>query len=484
MAWSFSVSVSGRFPDSWNKPGHHLAQSYKHSLHVLRNAPLAEISGALGDLGTLLPLMTALTLQRSVSLSSTLVFSGLSNVTTGLWFGIPLPVQPMKAIAAAAIANNASLRDTVAAGALVSFAVLFLAVTGLLRRLADVIPTPVVKGIQLGAGLSLVISAGGNALLGGDLSWIHQPSLLDNRLWAIVAFVGLLVTQRMPNSVSALVREGHDAAASAAASVTGRRTIFLPYALLVFTIGLVLSYFRQTIGNGGHLLPHFWLWHPHLYTPNWLSPNAWAMATAQLPLTTLNSVVAVSALADELFGSDPFPSHLPPSAIKSVTAFGSSVGVMNLVGCWFGAMPVCHGAGGLAAQYRFGARSGASVVMLGAAKVALGLFLGETLVDLLRSFPRSLLGVLVLAAGLELAGAAASLNEGPSTQFSPEEKKERWTVMLMTAACLLAFKNDAVGFLAGLLCHGAYRLADRLESCGSRRRLQRRGHGERQSLLS
>lgn len=462
MTWSFSVHISGRFPDAWNKPRYHIAQSYKHSLHVLRNAPMAEISGALGDLGTLLPLMTALTLQHSVSLSSTLVFSGLSNVATGLWFGIPLPVQPMKAIAAAAIANNASLRDTVAAGAIVSAVVLFLAVTGLLRRLADVIPTPVVKGIQLGAGLSLVISAGNSSLL-GDLHWLH-PSLLDNRIWAIVAFVGLLVTQRMPIPVAG-----------------GRRSAFLPYALLVFAVGIALSYSRQTIGNG-HLLPHFWLWHPHLYIPNWLSPNAWAMATAQLPLTTLNSVVAVSALADELFGSDPFPSHLPPSAIKSVTAFGSSVGLMNLVGCWFGAMPVCHGAGGLAAQYRFGARSGASVVLLGLTKVVLGLFLGETLVDLLRSFPRSLLGVLVLAAGLELAGAAASLNEGTGS-VSAEEKKERWTVMLMTAACLLAFKNDAVGFLAGLLCHGAYRLADRLESRRSHSILHH-NHGERQSLLS
>ena len=63
---------------------------------TLKRSPLAEISGALGDLGTLLPLMIALAVQNSISLSSTLVFSGLWNILTGVIFGIPLPVQPMK----------------------------------------------------------------------------------------------------------------------------------------------------------------------------------------------------------------------------------------------------------------------------------------------------------------------------------------------------------------------------------------------------
>lgn len=68
----------------------------KHNLRTLRHAPLSEISGALGDLGTLLPLMIALALQGSISLPSTLVFSGLFNIATGAAFGLPLPVQPSK----------------------------------------------------------------------------------------------------------------------------------------------------------------------------------------------------------------------------------------------------------------------------------------------------------------------------------------------------------------------------------------------------
>jgi xanthine/uracil permease len=162
---------------------------------------------------------------------------------------------------------------------------------------------------------------------------------------------------------------------------------------------------------------------------------------------------------------------------------GLSVALMNLTGTWFGAMPVCHGAGGLAAQHRFGARSGASVIILGLFKLLIGLVFGETLVDLLRHYPSSLLGIMVFAAGLELAKVGNSLNNGApdlweastgedsevlrrnpiwkQRDLSNDERMERWNVMLTTTAGLIAFKNDAVGFLAGMLCYYAYRLSDR-----------------------
>ena len=85
-------------------------------------------------------------------------------------------------------------------------------------------------------------------------------------------------------------------------------------------------------------------------------------ALPQLPLTTLNSVVSVCDLSGKLFPDNPSkPSHV-----------ATSVGLMNLVGGWFGALPCCHGAGGLAAQARFGARTGAAPVFLGIVKLVLG----------------------------------------------------------------------------------------------------------------
>lgn len=374
----------------------------------------------------------------------------------------------MKAIAAAALASHASQRDTLAAGALVGSAVLLLSVTGLLRRLAVWTPVPVVKGIQFGAGLSLVLSAGSGML--ARLGWgLHAP--LDNRFWALAAFLLLIFTARAPR---------------------------FPYALVVFVVGLVLAIIAvgTSAGDGHGRLPGWQIWHPYTIIPGFGSAEAWSMAIAQLPLTTLNSVIAAAALASDLMGPT-FPGSTP-----TVTELGVSVAAMNLLGCWFGAMPVCHGAGGLAAQHRFGARSGASIILLGALKLLLGLFLGTTLLDLLGSFPKSILGIMVAAAGLELARVGQSLNHGAPDLWedsisggvgedggaglsrmvkshrdvSDEERTERWTVMLITTAGILAFKNDAVGFIAGVLTHVAYKVSHTLE--------RRYGAvGERQPLL-
>ncbi|KAK7756082.1 hypothetical protein SLS62_002025 [Diatrype stigma] len=440
---------------------------HRNNVDTLRHSALAEISGAFGDLGTLLPLMITLAVNGSISLSTTLVFSGFYNLATGVVFGIPLPVQPMKAIAAAAIASHTSQRETVAAGSVVAVVVLILSATGLLHWVTRVIPVPVVKGIQFGAGLSLVISAGASLLQ--PLPWV-LGNPFDNRVWALAAFVALVATQKLPR---------------------------FPYALLVFLAGLVLAVVALAVGRAGNddhhdRLPAFGFWRPYFLLPAW-TRDAVGMGAAQLPLTTLNSVIAASALASDLLpGVRPAP---------TVTQLGLSVAAMNLLGCWFGAMPVCHGAGGLAAQYRFGARSGASIVLLGLLKIAVGLCFGEpALLALLRAFPRALLGVMVVAAGLELARVGQSLNHGASDLWeasveggsgggapkrhrdvSDEERARRWTVMLMTTAGILAFKNDAVGFIAGLLCHWAYVIADALE----RKRQRRRGRlGERAPLLS
>ncbi|KAH6674278.1 sulfate transporter-like protein [Halenospora varia] len=408
-----------------------------NNVNTLKRSPLSEISGSLGDLGTLLPLMIALAVNNSISLSTTLVFSGLWNILTGAAFGIPLPVQPMKAIAAVAISRKFSIEETVSAGFTTAGVVFIFSATGLLGWFTHVIPTPVVKGIQVGAGLSLVISAGTSLLQ--PLGWVI-PNAGDNLLWALFAFLFLLSTQTSPR---------------------------VPYALLVFVLGIIIS----TSLAGTSNLPSFHFWSPSVYIPSWPAFRTGALdaGLGQVPLTTLNSIIAVTYLSSDLLPHIPAP---------TVTSIGLSVALMNLIGGWFGAMPVCHGSGGLAAQYRFGARSGASIILLGLFKILLGLFFGESLISLLKHYPKSLLGIMVLAAGLELAKVGESLNYGardlwevsePSSiatsiqkqrELTGEERMERWTVMFMTIGGLLAFKNDGVGFLAGMLCHFSYRWSD------------------------
>jgi len=448
-----------------------LKRSQAHNLSTIRSQPLSEISGSLGDLGTLLPLLIALTITESISLPSTLVFTGLANIATGLVFGLPLPVQPMKAIAAVSISRKFSLHETAAAGITVSGAVLFLSITGLLCWFSRVIPIPVVKGIQVGAGLSLILSAGSTLL--SQVGWIH-PSWSDNHFWTLFAFFFLLVTT---------------------APYTSNKRLRIPYALLIFALGLTFAGISHDLNRRN--APESHIWQPSLYIP---SPEQFATTLSaslgQLPLTTLNSIIAVSHLSSDLLPQIPEPSP---------TALGISVATMNLISCWFGGMPACHGSGGLAGQYRFGARSGASVIVLGILKLLLGLFVGDALVGLLGAFPKSLLGIMVIAAGVQLANVGETLNTGArdlwedasagddgvmvkkQRELSEEERKERWSVMIVTVAALLAFRNDGVGFLAGMAWHWGLRSPSYLRRTRVSRSLARPGSAaageENQGLL-
>ena len=317
--------------------------------------------------------MVALTASGSISLTSTLVFSGIWNVLSGTLLGVPIVVQPMQAIAAVSLARDLSLEETMAAGIGVGVIVLLLSLAGLLARVSDLIPIPIIKGIQMGAGLSLALNAG-STLQKLDLS---GSEWYDNLFWSIGAFVILYGTCKFSRKV--------------------------PFAILIFIIGLLFSVVELAGGAGN--LPHFGFYRPFITkfpSPGDFASGFGTAGLGQVPLTVLNSVIAVTHLTMDL---------LPKRDAPSVTGLGISVGVMNIVGCCFGAMPVCHGmyvlrwseddlltsigSGGLAAQYRFGARSGASVQILGLLKIAVGLLYGDSLTDLLEHFPKSLLGIMV-----------------------------------------------------------------------------------------
>ena len=445
--------------DYTSTSSHRLYKVQRYNLQTFRRQPLREISGSLGDLGTLLPLLIALS-HGYIVLSTTLVFSGLANILTGLFFGIPLPVQPMKAIAAVALARGLTQDEVASAGLFVAGVLGFLSLTGLIRWFTRNIPIPVIKGIQLGTGLSLII-------YGGKLIESHYGSNMRNNvvliLMTLLAFFALLGSPMYPR---------------------------LPFALILVIVGILWS---MPISFDDHSPFGFGIWRPRVYIPSPISfrNGAWEAGLGQVPLTTLNSVIAVCFLSADL---------LPNVQAPSTVSMGLSVSAINLVGCWFGSMPVCHGSGGLAAQYRFGARSGSSVIFLGLIKLLLGLFAGTLTHNVFSRFPNGLLSVMVIAAGLELSNVGESLNTTgardlkglleheeavESTEdnvpyeygvkeakdLTEDDRKRRWAIMLITVGGILAFRNDAVGFLAGMLCHWSFMLQDYLE----RRRSQREG---------
>lgn len=412
------------------------------NIQTLRRRPLQEISGSFGDLGTFLPILVALggplgpSRAHSTSVPSSLIFSGLANIVTGIIFGIPLPVQPMKAIAAVAITEEFTMAQIASAGLFVAGVVGFLSITGLLNWFNRTIPIPIIKGIQIGTGLSLMISAGTFLKAEGDFTTI--------RSFAITSVVMLIL-------------------------LIGASYARVPLVLIVVLLAIPLIFIQTTDQLS---LPHLSVWKPQFLLPSLSEFRIGAVnaGLGQIPLTTLNSVIAVAYLAADL---------LPDIETPSVTAFGLSVAAMNLVGCWFGAMPVCHGSGGLAAQYRFGARSGASVVFLGFLKLVLGLFASDYVLAFCKVISGVPLAVLLFLAGFELAKVGESLNtEGArdlweydlldedmniykkSKDITPEERMRRWSMMTATTGVLLAMKNDGAGFLAGMTLYGAFQLEE------------------------
>lgn len=118
------------------------------NVHYLKSNPLGELSGSLGDLGTLLPILIALAQVGAIDLATTLVFTGMASILAGAWFGYPLAVQPMKAIAGIVLARGMTLRENMAAGLATGGIVAVVSIVGI-QLLLNVIPIPVVRGMRI-----------------------------------------------------------------------------------------------------------------------------------------------------------------------------------------------------------------------------------------------------------------------------------------------------------------------------------------------
>ncbi|MEK6715849.1 MAG: putative sulfate/molybdate transporter [Candidatus Omnitrophota bacterium] len=355
----------------------------------------AELAGSLGDMGTFIPLFVGLVTVCGFNPATILIFSGLFNVMSGVLFGIPIAVQPMKAIAIIAIAEQLTQNQIIAAGLITGFVVFVLGITNIISRFNQIIPKSVIRGLQLGLGLKLVIN--GMQIVVQTNHWFGYDSIFVG-IVSMFLVLFLLFSSRLPG------------------------------ALVVFGLGIVLVFFKNP-----YIIKELNI---GFITQDFIIPGredfiigAIRGASAQVPLTLLNSVVAVCALSADLF----------PERKLNPRSVAVNVGIMNMLSCWFGAMPMCHGAGGLAGQYRFGARTGASVIMLGIIKIFTGFLFGAAFLKICFLYPMSVLGVLLLFAGFELAVTSRDITT-----------KTDFFVMFLTAAAILALKSIALGFIIGM----------------------------------
>ena len=313
-----------------------------------------EFAGAFGDMGTDIPLLIGMTLAAGLDGTSVLVMFGAMQILTGLVYRLPMPVQPLKAMAAIVIAQQASPATLYGAGLAIGLVMLLLATTGLLDWLARVVPKCVVRGIQLGLGLQLASVA---------LKLVQADGLPGYALaaGAFVITVLLLGNRRFPA------------------------------ALPVVVLGLVYAVtFKLDGGLLGSL--RFRLPAVHLPQPADILTGFLVLALPQIPLSLGNSVLATRQLTEDLF----------PDRRLTIRKIGLTYALMNLVNPWFGGVPTCHGSGGMAGHFAFGGRTGGSVIIYGSLFLGLGLFLGGGFEHIAKAFPLPMLGVILLFEALAL----------------------------------------------------------------------------------
>lgn len=352
---------------------------------------LAELSGAFGDLGTLVPFVIAYLAVVKMDPGGVLLGFGVAMIATGLWYRTPFPVQPMKAIGAAAVtsAAGAAITPGIVVGAGVATAIiwLILGVTGLAKRAAEWIPRPALLGVVLGLGFSFMLE--GIRMMSGS-AWLAA---------ALLAFA-LLAQSRLPVMLLLLA--------------AGVGVAFWQDATLATQVAAIEPVFH---------MPSF-AW-PALSTSDiWL--GAVLLALPQLPLTFGNAIIAITSENNRLFPDRPVTER----------GVAISTGIGNAFTSAVGGVPMCHGAGGIAGHVKFGARTGGATVMLGALLTVLALFFGDSVQLLLKLFPTPVLGVILFLAGAELA---------LSSREHGEERVGRF-VLLTTAAFAVIHVRVAVVF--------------------------------------
>jgi SulP family sulfate permease len=376
-----------------------------------------EFSGSLGDLGTLLPIALGLILISGLNPYGVFLSVGFYYIVSGCYFGVTVPVQPMKIIGAYAIATSMTASQITASGYLIGLVLLVIGGTGAITAIGRYIPKSVVRGVQLSAGTLLMIQ-GIKFMLGTTklqiLRQAAEPYLAIDSVGPvpvgiILGIIGGILTLLL---------------------LENKR---LPAALLVVGGGLI---FGLIFG----LRQGFEAIQPGIHLPKFL-PFGWptkadftfalfALVLPQIPMTLGNAVVAYADLSKDYFAEQ--------SSKVTYKASCISMALANILSSTIGGMPMCHGAGGLAAHYRFGARTGGSNLMIGILFVALAVFLGSGSLAVIYLLPMSVLGILLVFAGSQLALTIMDL----------KNRKDLFVVVLMLGITLAT--NLAAGFVAGI----------------------------------
>ena len=351
---------------------------------------LDEVSGALGDLGTFLPHIIGAITVVGMNPTGIFVTFGLFYAAAGSFYGLPIAVQPMKAASAAILIKPMTPGAVAGAGLVIGAFFLIAGASGLVGRIARALPPTVAAGLQLGLGLSLA---------GLGIRYI------EHQVWLGLGMcVLMLALMRVPRA---------------------------PVALIAVIVGAVVG-----VLTGASPLPpplELGLHLPHLILPTLAQVEDGVIHAVlpQIPLTLTNAIIVTAAVSRQLF----------PDQSDRVTErnLALTTGIGNLLAAPFGGYLMCHGAGGMTGHYRFGARTATAPLLIGLLLAALGLFLGASGYQLLRTIPDAVLGGLLLFSGIDLA-----LSSRPAEYAGAD----LFLVLLMAAIGVAV--NPAAAFAVGL----------------------------------
>jgi MFS superfamily sulfate permease-like transporter len=346
---------------------------------------LRELAGSMGDFGTLFPLTIGYIAVNGLNPAGLFIMLGLTNIALGLIYRLPMPLQPKKVIAATAIAQQWPPSLIYASGLGLGIFWFFLILTGLLRKLVAITPTFIVRGIQLALGIML--------------GWRALQMMAPAPLLGVLAIAIVLLL---------------------------RQNRYAPASLVLMALGVGIVAWQGKLPAAWELT--FTL--PPLTLPR--PSDVWqAMLLAgfaQIPLSITNAVIATAALIREYF----------PQKATSERKLMLNMGVMNVAASFFGGMPICHGAGGLAGQYYYGARTGGTPILEGLIEVGIGLFLSQSIANIMAAFPMALVGGMMLLVGIQLGKRVVELRG--------------WKLALcVVTAGLSVATNMAIGYVAGLV---------------------------------
>jgi hypothetical protein len=372
-----------------------------------------EVAGALADLGVLVPIAVVLIVSNGLSATATLLPAAVLYLVAAFAYGLPIPVQPLKAFGAIAIAKGLGV-DVIAAGAvLMGLVFLVLARSGALDLAARAFPRPLVRGVQLAVGLLFL-----------KIAWglVTDPP---------EAFAATALSAGVALPLAALVL-------TAAIALRNR-----PVTIVLVAAGLAtaLASAAPDLSTGPSAVS----------VPSMDAAAVWTALTLlvlpQIPLTFANSCLATADAARTYFGERAEP--VQPGRLA--TTLGSA----NVLAGSIGGMPVCHGAGGLTAHHSFGARTAGAPLLMGVALLGLAVAAGAGLAGLLAAFPLPILAGMLAAAGVLHIRLLRDLRGG-------------WEMSVAIAIGLVGVTaNLALGLLLGLGAWWGRTLAARLRPAGA-----------------